>query len=179
MNFVKTISTEIDSLSRRVVKVLRYGTKDVQTAIESAPFGIDANPYKDLIAVYGKTDSKGKKIILGYLNKNQIADVGEIRLYSTDSSGVEKFYTFLKNDGTMEIGGNSDNMVRFSELENAFNELKSDFNTLVTTFNGHIHTTTATVGATPTPGVIAPTTTPGTSSTADISPAKIDEIKTL
>lgn len=178
MFLTKVDSTEIkDEL--REVKVLRLGDKDVQTANEVSPFGIDSNPLKDMIAIYGETSNNGDTVIVGYLNKNRLAQIGELRIYSTDDKGAEKFYTWLKNDGTMEIGGDTDNMVRYSELETAFNELKSDFNDLVAKFNSHIHITTATVGSTPTPGVISPTTTTATPSAADITPSKIEEIKTM
>ena len=174
LNLTKILSTDFDDLARRLVKVLRKGKSDVQTPMEAAPFGIDSNPLKDMIAVYGPTEEKGKTVIIGYLNKNQQADVGETRLFSTDADGALKFYAWLKNDGTMEIGGADYHMVRYEQLETAFNELKADFNALVTTFNSHTHL-----------GVIAgfatsgTTTASGTASDADITPAKIDEIKCL
>lgn len=173
MNLVKIISTEIDSLNRRVVKFLRFGKSDIQTSFETSSCGIDSNPIKDMIAVYVETATKGQTVIIGYINKKQLAAVGELRLYSTNETGVEKFYTWLKNDGTMEIGGDSDNMVRYSKLEDAFNELKADFNSFITAYNTHVH-----VGVT-SGFASSGTTTPGTQSTADITPAKIDEIKTL
>jgi len=49
---------------------------------------------------------------------------GEFRTYSTDKDGVEKFYTWLKNDGTYEVGGNDDFLVRYNELAAGFNQLK-------------------------------------------------------
>ena len=85
----------------------------------------------------------------------------------------------MKDDSTMEIGGSSDNMVRYSELQSAYNQLKSDFDNLVNSYNTHIHVTTATVGATAVPGVLLPTTATETPSSGDISGAKIEEIKTL
>lgn len=76
----------------------------------------------------------------------------------------------------------SDFMVRYNELESAFNQLKSDFNDFLSQqFATHIHpaTTTATVGASATPGVVtvSPTATPTTPSNADITPSKIDDIR--
>lgn len=177
LNFVKVISSKIDPLKRRVIKFLRYGNSDILEVVESSPFGIDSVPVKDLVAVYGETSSKGKSAIVGYLNINRLADIGEARLFSTDSSSNLKTYIWLKNTGNIEIGGDTDNMVRYSELEAAFNELKTDLNNLVTTFNSHIHTTSNAVPGSPV--IVAPTTTPGSNSTADISPAKIDEIKTI
>lgn len=174
MNFVKVDSTTIDDIKRRVIKFLRLGKSDIQTAFLASPFGVDGVPLKDWIAVYAPTGEKGKATIVGFLNKNQKAAAGEVRLYSVDSNGEEKFYTWLKANGTMELGGTADNAVRYSKLEEAFNELKQDFNTLVNTYNGHTHT-----GVTPGPGSTGTTPAAGSASSADISPAKINEIKTL
>lgn len=173
LNITKVISTSFDDLQRRFIKVLRKGKSDVQTPIEASPFGIDSNPIKDMIAVYGQTEEKGKTVIIGYIDKNKLAASGETRLYSIDNNGNLKTYVWLKNDGTMEIGGNTKHMVRYEELQTAFNQLKQDLNTFITIFNSHTHTgVTIGVGSTST------TTTPGTTSSADISPAKIDNIKT-
>lgn len=74
----------------------------------------------------------------------------------------------------------TDFAVRYNELETAFNQLKSDFDALVTDYNSHTHpaTTTATVGPGPTLGdvTVTPTTTTGSPTTADITPAKCDKI---
>lgn len=174
LNLVKILSTSVDSLNRRVVKFLRLGKSDVQTSQQVAPYGTDSNPIADMVAVYAPTEEKGKTVIIGYLNKNQLAAAGEYRIFSTDADGNLSTYIWLKADETMEIGGDTDNMVRFSELETAFNQLKSDFNDLVTAYNTHVHS-----GVTTGSGSSGPTPTQGTASTADISPAKIDEIKTL
>ncbi|KKN54299.1 hypothetical protein LCGC14_0593540 [marine sediment metagenome] len=164
MNSVKIISTETNELTQRVAKFLRFGLKDVQTAIQTAPYGVDSNPIKDMVAIYGTTSDKGKPVIIGYINKNQLADIGETRIFSTDASGTLKTYIWLQNDGIMEVGGSVDNMVRFSDLETGFNQLKSDFNAFLV----HVH------GAAGTPPV--PLATP---STASIAGSKINEIKTL
>jgi len=174
MNFVKVDSFSIDSLARRVVKFLRLGKSDTQTSFEVGPFGVDGAPLKDWIAVYAPTGEKGKTAIIGYINKNQQAAAGELRLYSLDDDGEEQIYIWLKKTGVIELGGTDDNAVRYSKLAEAFNELKEDFNTLVTTYNGHKHT-----GVTAGPGSTGTTPSAGVSSNADITPAKINEIKTL
>lgn len=145
--------------------------------MQAGAYGTDAQPIEDCIAIYAQTGVKGKTVIIGYINKNAVAGVGEHRLFSTDADGVVKFYIHLKNDGTCEIGGNADNMVRYSKLEEAFNQLKSDHDALVTAFNAHMHPTAGT-GA-PSPPTPIPNSIPATPSTADISDAKIEEIKTL
>ena len=171
MNFLTSvISTALDT-TYRVVKVLRMGKDDVQEAAECAPFGVDANPIKDMIAVYAETIDKGDSVIIGYLNANQLAAPGEVRMYSTDADGAMKTYTWLKADGTMEIGGSANHMVQYEALATAFNKLKSDHDALIDEWVSF-----CAVYA-PGPSVV-PIPTSAAHSTADISPAKLDKIKT-
>lgn len=176
MNLVKTISTEIDNLGRRVIKFLRFGKSDVQTSFNIAPFGIDSNVPKDTIAVYAKTGEDGKTVILGYINKEQLADVGETRLFSLDELNDLATFVHLTKDGEIHIGGTDKNMVRYQELETAFDELKQKFNDHIVNWNAFA---SVYVPGSPTIQGLPPTATTSSSSTADISPAKIDKIKTL
>jgi len=172
----KVISTEIGKLSSRIVKILVKGRSDVRTAREAAPYGIDSNPISGMRAIYSATEVAGKAVIIGYLNDQQIADAGEFRIYSTDAEGNLKIYTWLKNDGTIELGGSAKNLARFQELQQGFDQLKQDHNDLVDAFNTHMHPTAGTgPPSIPTPG----TGIPAQPSTASIDAAKIDEIKTL
>jgi hypothetical protein len=86
-----------------------------------------------------------------------------------DGTAVIKGTTTTVNDGT-------DFAVQYTALKSAFDTLKQDLNNLVTAYNAHIHITTATVGIGP-PGVIAPTTSTGTPSAADMSSAQIATVK--
>lgn len=173
MQLTRVISTQLDNLNRRLVKVLRFGRSDVQTPFQALPHGVDSNPVKDWLAVYSETTEKGKPVIIGYINPDQLAEVGGTRIYSTDSDGAVQFAIYLRADGTCEVGGDTDNMVRYSELETAFNTLRDDFNNFVNlTYNVHQHPTAAT-GPPSTPTVT------GSQSNADITGAKIDEVKTL
>ena len=113
-NIVKIISTELKK-SRLFVKFFRYGKSDVQEVPQALPFGIDSNPIKDLQGLYIKTAQKGDAVLVGYVQKS-VADVGELRLFSTNSNGVEQTYTLFKNNGDIELNGNTDNMVRYSSL---------------------------------------------------------------
>lgn len=173
MNIVTTDSTIVQNL-KRVVKFLRFGKKDVQTATQYTPHGIDSNPVEGMKAIYAETGEKGKTIIIGYLSKSVLAEVGETRIFSTDTAGALKAYAWFKADGTTELSGNTKNLVRFQELETGFNQLKTDFNNLVTLFNSHVHTGVTTGG-----GSSGPPAASGSSSIASIAGAKIDEIKTL
>lgn len=171
MNIVNAIMTSIDSLKRRVVQLTDFG-KNVKTAFQAGSYGDDSSPIKNMVAVYGETTQLGRNVVIGYINRNQLAAAGEKRIFSTDSSGNVKYYIWLHNDGTCEFGGTGDNLVRFSNLQTAFNQLKSDFNTFIAAYNLHTHVG-VTVGAGAT-GI----TTPGTSSSADISGAKVTEMIT-
>ena len=161
----KVISTSITN-SKRLVKFLGFGKNDVQEKNESAPFGIDSNPVKDMVAIMVPSSEIGREIVIGYINTNQLAGVGETRLFSTNESGVIQIAIHLKNDGTIEIGGNNDNLVRFTELKAGFEQLKSDFNSLVNLYNLHVHA-----------GTGVPTISVSTPSTASINASKINELK--
>lgn len=184
MQLTKIISTEVSSLGHRVAKFLRFGKSDTRTAEQAAPYGIDSNPIKDMIAVYGLTDTKGDAVIIGYLNKNAIASPGEFRIFSTDEDGTVKATIHLKNTGitqltgdSWEIGGNAKNLARYQELETAFNSLKDTVNTMTVRWNAFV--------AAYVPGGPSVVGTPPTlagqtvnAPTADITGAKADNVKT-
>lgn len=174
MDITKVISTELNDLKNRIVKVLRFGKTDTRTGKEAGPYGTDSNPIKGMRAIYAQTSNKKDRVIVGYLNKNQLAEVGEHRTYSTDEDGNLKFYVWLTNDGYLELGGDSKHLARFEELKSGFDQLKSDHNALLQEFKAHVHPG-VTVGA----GSTAVPVSVSTPSTASIDDSKIDEIKTL
>lgn len=175
MNLVTVISNAIESGFRKI-KIRRYGNTDIQTPNQATPFGIDSAPVAEMRAVYAETSKKGKPVIIGYLNKNLLAGNGETRLFSLDDEGALATFIWLKDDGTMQIGGDADFMVRFSELKNGFDQLKQDHNNLVSAFNTHTHATAGSgPPSTPTPG----SGIPASASTASIDSSKIEQIKTL
>lgn len=169
IRLVKIISTSIDGLVR-FVKFYYRGRSDIRNAPEFAPFGIDGNPLKDTVAICVQTGQDGKTFVVGYLNKNQFAEPGELRLFSMDATGTEKTYQWFKKDGTIEILGNNDNLVRYSKTEEAFNQLKSDRDATDAAFAAHTAAVAVILG---TPVYVS------VPSTANIIPAKINEIKTL
>lgn len=115
MKLLKVISTTVDNLQRRVIKAWN-GKSDTRTAIQSTPYGIDSHPIKDMVAIYAKTELDGNEYIIGYLNKDCLAAIGEMRVFSTNETGTLKAYTWYKNDGTQELNGNADNLVRWAAL---------------------------------------------------------------
>ena len=104
---------------------------------------------------------------------------GACKVYSTDASGTEKASHLLDSNGKHTFNNGEDFAVRYSKLETAFNKLKSDYNTFVSTVYG-THTHVVSGAADPSSHVVtgtaAATTAQGTASTADITPAKVEEI---
>lgn len=171
------ISTYISSAlkaAKRVLTLNVFGTYDPRTASECAPFGYDAVPGKKLKALFIKTTSNSEPVCAGYINDQQVATAGQVRLYSTDDTGAVQTYILLREDAKMEIGGNANHMTQFEGLQTAFNTLRGDLNSLISAYNGHTHPY---VNGT-TPAVTSPTSATGTPSSADITPAKLNNILT-
>ncbi len=171
----KIISTALIK-GRLIIKVLRLGSKDSQTVYYTVPFGFDSNPNLEYRAVYANTGEKGDNVLIGIINNNAIASFGESRMFSNDLDGNEITSIHLTNEGIIKIGGEEDNMVRYSKLEEAYNELNDKFNDLVVAFNQHMHATAA--PGPPSPPTSIPNIIPASASDGDITPSKIDEILT-
>ncbi|MFA6057291.1 MAG: hypothetical protein WC756_03765 [Taibaiella sp.] len=174
MNTVGIVDKAEIKNGERKVKVLLTGKQNVQETDDISLPGIDASPIKGMVAIYSETQVKGEEVIIGYINPNQIAEPGEIRIFALDDSGNEKCYSWFKKDGTIELDGDTDNAVRYSKLAEAYNETNNKLNALITAFNSHVHILSLTSGT----GTAAPTAAPAQTSTGDISPAKIENIKT-
>ena len=144
----------------RTVKVSRYGKDDTVTGMEAMPYGDDSNPIAGMDAVYLELSSRKNKVIVGYINKQQLADIGEKRIYSTDANGNVQFYIWLHADGTCDFGGNANHLAQYEALATAFNELQTKFNNFAAAY---------------TPGSPTSVGTPPTiaQSTADITQAKL------
>ena len=85
MNLFKVISTSLANTFRSV-KVNGNGNYDPRTADEVAPFGTDANPVAGMTALYCDTGNNAKRVIVGYINTQQLAGPGETRRSSQGRS---------------------------------------------------------------------------------------------
>lgn len=172
-NVLQTVLTKLDDVKRQITQCVRYGQDDVIDVTMASSFGIDSRIPKNKPAISVVTNT-GDEYIVGVVNTSSDPDDGETYLYSMDKNGKEfKSIVKLKNDGTIEIGGNKHNAVRFDPLKDAFNDLLDRFNAHISHYNTHIHTGTA--GSVPL--TISPTTSQSQPSQANIQPAKIDNIK--
>lgn len=116
---ISIISDFVIQQGFRIFKVIQYGPK---TADECSPFGDDGNPLKDMDAVFCETEVGGEPIIIGYIQKQRLAQPGEKRIYSLDKDGELSNYIWLKNDKTIEIGGSDDNLVAYENLNQGLQE---------------------------------------------------------
>lgn len=163
MRLTKIISTAIVKGSL-IIKVLGFGSKDVQTVSSVQPFGIDANPNKNYRGIWARTESAENRILLGILFERATAQPGEIRFYAENDAGSEVYSIHIKKTGICEIGGNADNAVRYQKLDDGLKDVITDINTEL----GKIQSAISSLG-----GSYAMQTL-----LLDISNAKITNIKT-
>lgn len=119
------IKSSVIENGKRILKVLQFGTK---TAKECAPFGFDSAPPENMTAIFAETSNAGESVVIGYINKNQLAEPGESRIYSIDSTGAVKAYLFARNTGLLELNGNDYFATRFDPLNNALLEQQTKIN---------------------------------------------------
>lgn len=114
---------------KRILKVNQYGAK---TAKESYPFGFDSAPLKDFTAIYMETSNADESVIVGYINKNQTAALGESRMYALGSSGEVVGFVWAKADGKLLLNGDAFSSVRYenlnTELQNQITAINNQFN---------------------------------------------------
>lgn len=147
----------------RLLQVEISGPEDLQTVELCLQAGETCNPPIDsnvCILEAGKSWLFAIAIDDGIEPNPDIAK-GEREIYGSEN-GIRTSNAIFRKNGDVELNGNDDFAVRFSKLKNAFDQLKDDY-------NEHTHTG-VTAGKDPT----AITTIP---STADISDAKIENIK--
>lgn len=120
---VSVISDFIIEEGYRIFKVIQYGAK---TADECSPFGDDSNPIKDMDAIFAETEVGGEPIIIGYIQKERLAQPGEKRIYSLDEYGDMANDIWLKANGVIEVGGNKDNFVSYKNLDLALKKNDTD-----------------------------------------------------
>jgi hypothetical protein len=130
IKFCKLKSFEIVK-GERIVKVEQYGTK---TADFCTSFGDDSVALPEMTALYVDTGMDGDKVVIGYINKGQLSKVqpGEKRIFSVKGDGSLSTEIYLRKDEKIEIGGNTDNLVKFTPLEAALMEQIQKINTELT-----------------------------------------------
>ena len=121
----KWISSKIGDYILGVVESrYKYNTSQ----FHYGPSGDDAPPLPDDATALLEVDGSGNWISVAVLNKSQGAEPGERILFSRDSSGATKATIKLLKDGTIEINGNSDYAVSWTDLNMALQTLVTAIN---------------------------------------------------
>jgi hypothetical protein len=105
--------------------------------------------------------------MIGVLNKDRKAEVGELRIYCTDENGAFKFNIWLRADGTFLIG-DSDTPEDYTNFAVKYNEAKQELDKVKTTLNELIQKWNA-FCASYVPGSPSTTGSPPTLSTSTVS----------
>jgi len=109
---------EIIEAGRRIIKSFVKSKKDVHTSFQSACWGDDSTPIAGADVIHAQT-ATDDTVILGVINVSQKTTAGEKRIFATDTSGAVVFDIWLRADGTVEIGGDSDFAVKYIPLDSA------------------------------------------------------------
>lgn len=166
-----------DGTKDRLLLQVELTEDDIRTVEMIAQAGEDTNPAEGCRVVV--LDLKG--FLAGIATSDDLTpevNPGEKEIYSTDNPATEKkAWIKFNGNGILDLNGNARFAAAFEDLKTGFDQLLSDFNDLVTAYNAHIHTTTAVTGGGGPPGVIAPTTSTGTPSSASVDDSKVETVK--
>ncbi len=110
---------------KRIIKSMQFGAK---TAKESYPFGFDSVPHENFTAIYAETSNKDESVIIGYINCNQLAAIGESRMYALGSNKEVVSFLWVKNNGELWLNGSGFSAVRYSNLNTGLQNQKTAIN---------------------------------------------------
>lgn len=125
ISYAITESTEEED-GFRVLKVSEDGVK---TAFLAEAFGEDSNPLKNMTALLAETQADGEMTIIGFLDVDKVAAVGEKRLFSLKENGEVSSYIWLKNNEEIHFNGDTNYLVKYNELKAKCDELQNFINT--------------------------------------------------
>ncbi|NRA92568.1 MAG: hypothetical protein HRU26_07765 [Psychroserpens sp.] len=172
----KVTSTTVSNMVR-TVKAIVLG-KNPRTALYAGPFGEDSVPPQNTRAIVVQGVSSDSKVVIAYINRNQLDSLaeGEKRIYSVKDDGSLSTDIILRSDGTMEIGGNTDFLVRYSKLKEEYDKTKDALDSIINILSGSPINEAG--NGSPSSLQAALKTALTGKSTGDISSSKIEEIKT-
>lgn len=111
---------------KRIIKALTIG--GAATAKQVYPFGFDSQPLEGVTAIYSSTSNMDEAVIIGYINKDQLAEPGGSRIYSLGSSGEVSGFLYARASGVLELNGSDYSAVRFQELKTQIDLLQTQIN---------------------------------------------------
>jgi phage baseplate assembly protein V len=129
-------------------------------------YGFEARPSAGQVAVIYVNGNRDQGIVIAAHDRDS-----RPKIENDESQMYSKFGGYVKcnKDGNVEIQGTADFAVAYTDLKTAFDTLVADFNKHVLTYNGHTHPTAPV-------GPVSVTASQGTTTTADMSGAKVAEV---
>jgi len=169
----KNIDGENDT---RILKCELSSADDVQQIELIQQNGEQNNPLDDATVIILEITKTWKIAVAvkDFVEPDATLNRGEKKIYSLDSSNNIQACIRFKNDGTLVLNEGADWAVQYTALKSAFDQLKSDLNAMISEWN-----TFATAYAPGGPAGIGtpPTANNVSSSSADMSSAKIEDIQ--
>lgn len=150
------------------------GKGQVSNTDETTTFGFIGRPYRGMNVI--RSFFSKNSVTIGIVQK-AVEDLkeGECVMFSKERDGY-KAKLYARIDGCLELNGNDDFAVRYSELKKQFDSLQKTVDDFITGYNTHTHLVqVAPLPAPPTPS--DPTVLQALPSTADISTCKVDTVK--
>lgn len=166
----------IEKVESELICTVSFGESDDITAIIYGAANQSEYPMIDDEVAVHRAGTQNTIVTL-YRPTPDDLNVGEVVIYSRDGDGNAEASVKCHDDGRVTINGGGNTLVTFKDLKAGFDQLTDDFNNLITAYNSHIHVTTATVGATPTPGDLSPVATSAKSSTASIDACESETVE--
>ncbi len=117
-------NSSIIEKGRRIIKSFVRSKRDVHTSYQVSNWGDDSTPVSGADIIHAET-ATDETLIIGTININQKTNPGEKRIFATDSEGNIVVDIYLKNDGTIEMAGDSDNVVKYTPLDTALQSFKN------------------------------------------------------
>lgn len=186
-NLIKTgINQGINDTLRFQEAIFKWLGRPKQKVQSFVPFGTFGNPQDGTQGIlFNIRNNESNIIAFNGDPENRIKKNCKKGEYGIGNP-LTKTHIYFKEDGSVEIKLNSGNGIVItktgdielngnSKLFVTYDELNSSLQSLVSEINTHIHTTTATIGSSATPGVIS---SPTVSMDLDISSSKTTTIKT-
>lgn len=113
--------------AKRIIKSIGIGGT-VMTTKESYPFGFDSQPHEGWTAIFSETSNRDEAVIVGYINKNQLAEAGSSRMYAVGEDGVVRGFIHCRLGGNIELNGSEYSAVRFDPLDSQLQAQKELIN---------------------------------------------------
>lgn len=167
----------------RLLQVELTNADDIQTVEQMRRAGEDSNPQPGARVIVLDLAPSYRVAVAEEDGIEPTVAAGEKEFYSYDDALAKQAHIRILANGDVEINDNTDFAVRYNELETAFNDLQAELDDTITRLNA-VTTLLKTWAVLPQDGGLALQSQAQAdfmvdvpASAADITPAKIDNIK--